>query len=395
VLAQFAYKTYTDYKTGKTDAEYKTRLALPGGWKLLTTAFNGSEYNGYFGAAYWQPEHQQVVIAHRGTDPTNVGALWTDLFGEVFKNFVPQISSACTFADRVVEVLQSVNEMKGVSFQLFFTGHSLGGWLAQVTTFANEYLKRVDDLFLKSYNVNDCYHPHTVVFDSPGCKNMLSEMKGIFDVRQDGCFIDLEHLDITSYLSAPNLINIHKPHVGTVYRIFPDLSDMGWKEKNTAYYTIATHSMKNIMLAFDPETGQVYTDDRGQLKVQVVVDWPDSAGLNTSEEYLSFFKWAEHLNNYHPGVQYVSVDHMPYNLIRYQTKPYDERVNSFSIFSEEEKETLQCYCWLRQWPELFKAEEFFTEMKKDQEEEKPEKLLKSFEIQMTKYIVQMPLHYRH
>ena len=51
VLAQFASKTYTDYKVRETDAQYETRLALPDGWKLLTTASNGSVTNGYFGAA--------------------------------------------------------------------------------------------------------------------------------------------------------------------------------------------------------------------------------------------------------------------------------------------------------------------------------------------------------
>jgi len=81
VLAQFASKTYTDYKTGETDAQYETRLALPNGWKLLTTASNDSKTNGYFGAAYCHPEHQQVVIAHRGIKLASLGALWTNLVG--------------------------------------------------------------------------------------------------------------------------------------------------------------------------------------------------------------------------------------------------------------------------------------------------------------------------
>jgi hypothetical protein len=78
VLAQFASKAYTDYDKPETDCQYEERLVLPNGWSLLTTAFNSRMNNGYFEAAYWHPEHQQVVIAHRGTDPTNVGALWTD-----------------------------------------------------------------------------------------------------------------------------------------------------------------------------------------------------------------------------------------------------------------------------------------------------------------------------
>jgi hypothetical protein len=79
VLAQFSSKAYTDYQKSETDEQYEKRLALPDGWKLLTTASNGNKNNDYFGAAYWHPEHQQVVIAHRGTDLTNLGALWTVL----------------------------------------------------------------------------------------------------------------------------------------------------------------------------------------------------------------------------------------------------------------------------------------------------------------------------
>jgi len=401
VLAQFAYKAYEDYTTGETDAQYETRLALPDGWKLLTTASNSSKTNGYFGAAYWHPEHQQVVIAHRGTKLTNFGSLLTDAVGVVFEHHVPQMDSASTFAHKVVEVLQEVNHMKGVKFQLFFTGHSLGGWLAQVTTFTTEYLKRVEKFFLRRNNDNYCYHPHTVVFESPGCKDMLSQMRDTFDVRLDGRSIDLEQLDITSYLSAPNRVNTCKTHLGTVYRIFIDLSDMGWyttlldtvysllsylfrmvwKLKLSALYTFATHSMEKIVQAFDPETGQVHEDEQGQLKVQVVTDWPISTGLSGGEEYKEFFEWAEHFNNYHPDTADESFRYLHYSRIRYQTIIYDERVNSISVFSQEEQEFLQCYLGLRQCPKSFKSKELFSLFKNNQAQEEAEKMLQSFEIE--------------
>jgi len=401
VLAQFAYKAYEDYKKGETDAQYETRLALPDGWKLLTTGSNSSKINGYFGAAYWHPEHQQVVIAHRGTKLTNFGSLLTDAVGVVFEHHVPQMDSASTFAHKVVEVLREVNRMKGVSFQLFFTGHSLGGWLAQVTTFTTEYLKRVEKYFLRRNNDNYCYHPHTVVFESPGCKDMLSEMRDTFDVRLDGRSIDLEQLDITSYLSAPNRVNTCKAHLGTVYRIFIDLSDMGWyttlidtvyrllsylfrmvwKLKLSALYTFATHSMEKIVQAFDPEIGQVHKDEQGQLKVQVVTDWPISTGLSGGGEYKEFFEWAEHLNNYHPDTADESFRYLHYSRIRYQTKIYDERVNSISVFSQEEQEFLQCYLGLRQCPKSFKSKELFSLFKNNQAQEEAEKMLQSFEIE--------------
>jgi hypothetical protein len=101
------------------------------------------------------------------------------------------MESASTFAHKVVEVLREVSQMKRVSFELFFTGHSLGGWLAQVTTFTTEYLEREGKFFLISNDDSDCYHPHTLVFDSPGCKDMLLQMTDKLDVRLDGRSIEI------------------------------------------------------------------------------------------------------------------------------------------------------------------------------------------------------------
>jgi len=280
VLAQFASKAYEDYKRRETDDDYEKRLILPDGWKLLTTASKTKMNNGYFGAAYWHPEYQQVVIAHRGTKLNSFGALWTDFKGVRFHHYVKQMDSATTFASKVVEVLQEVNREKGVHFQVFFTGHSLGGWLAQITTYTTEYLKTVEDNnFLKSDNAPQSYHPHTVVFESPGCKAMLSEMIDTFDVRQNDGESVLQHLDITSYLSAPNRINTCNSHVGKVYRIFIDSTNMGWWAKHTALYNAATHSMDKILEVFDPKTGQVVKDEKGQLRILEVIDWPVSGRL--------------------------------------------------------------------------------------------------------------------
>jgi hypothetical protein len=76
VLAQFANMAYRDCIPEKPEP--------PDGWKFLTTASHFGIKNGYFGAAYWHPEHQQVVIAHRGT--ANIGAVVTDLKGVLFNN---------------------------------------------------------------------------------------------------------------------------------------------------------------------------------------------------------------------------------------------------------------------------------------------------------------------
>jgi hypothetical protein len=379
VLAQFASKSYTDQKTRETDAQYETRLTLPDGWKLLTTASNVNIYNGYFGAAYWHPEHQQVVIAHRGSDP-KILELFTDVQGVLLDYCVPQMESASTFAHKVAEVLQEVTETIGVSFQLFFTGHSSGGWLAQITTFTTEYLKTEGNIFLKSNDTQESYHPHTVVFDSPGCKAMLSEIKDAFDVRLDGRSISLKQLDITSYLSAPNSINTCNKHVGTVCRIFTDLSDMSWLEKHTALYESATNRLDKIVESFDPETGQVHKDEQGKLKIQVVVDWPFTAGFQCDKEYKCFFEWAKHLNNYHPDITDKTLGLKKYHPLRYQTKQYDERMSRLSIFSQEECQFLQDYHRLRLSPERFKPKELFFVMGSNQAQEEAKSKLHSFQI---------------
>ena len=380
MLAQFASKAYKDFKTGESDSQYEKRLALPDGWKLLTTASNSRNKNGYFGAAYWHPEHQQIVIAHRGLVLKNFGALLTDVNGVLRNHYVPQMESAITFAHKVVEGLQEVNRIKGVSFELFYTGHSLGGWLAQITTFTTEYLKKEKKVFLKNNDDKDCYHPHTVVFDSPGCKNMLSKMVDKLDVRLDGRSIDLEQLDITNYLSAPNRINTSNPHLGTVYRIFVEVADTGSLKRPTALYNLQTHSLDNFEEAFDPITGQVHKDVEGQPKVQVVIDWPVTAGLKRSEQYKSFFEWAEHLNNYHSGIKQEVFQLEGYHPIIYQTQTYDQRLRSLSVFSQQEQQFLQDYRRLRQLPELFEPEEIFSSMRNYQAPEETEKILQNFEI---------------
>jgi hypothetical protein len=290
------------------------------------------------------------------------------------------MKSASTFAYKVVEVLRDVNHERETNFQVFFTGHSLGGWLAQITTFTTEYLKTEGNTFLKSDYVPQSYHPHTVVFDSPGCKDMLSQMADTLDVRLDGRSIDIEHLDITSYLSSPNRVNTCNAHVGTVYRIFVDLSDIGWKEKHTALYNLATHSMDKIVEAFDPATGQVRKDEKGKLKIQEVVDWPIS-GFRRGKEYKSFFKWATHLNDYHTEVTVEDSLLTGYHPIRYQTKNYDDRVTSISIFSQEERQFLKDYRRLCQLPEFFKPKEMFSAIGNKQSQEEAEKILQSFVIE--------------
>lgn len=117
LLSKFAWKVYEE----GVDHE------LPEGWKELTTACNNDfKLNGYYGAAYWHPENHFVVVAHRGTELNNVGAVVADIAGIVFNNCGGQMESACTFTEKVVQSMRSLEQDdQRVHFQLFFTGHRL------------------------------------------------------------------------------------------------------------------------------------------------------------------------------------------------------------------------------------------------------------------------------
>jgi hypothetical protein len=100
--------------------------------------------------------------------------------------------------------------------------------------------------------------------------------------------------------------------------------------------------LEKIPETFYSQSGQVHKDEQGQLKVQVVLDWPICASFTRDNEYKKFFELAEHMNNYHPNSKDISVQNMSYKLIRYQIN----RVKNFNIFSKEEQEFLQSYDWL-------------------------------------------------
>jgi len=99
--------------------------------------------------------------------------------------------------------------------------------------------------------------------------------------------------------------------------------------------------MDKIVEAFDTVTGQIDKDEQGKPRVQVVTDWPVSAGLTGGEEYKSFFEDANHLNDYHQEIRDVTFKIEDYRPMRYQTKTYDERVSRLSVFCEKERQFLQ------------------------------------------------------
>ena len=188
----------------------------------------GEKLDGYKGVIYVNSKKKQVVLAHRGT-VLNQGALKTDILA-IAKNI---IKGQERHLPKILEkALATVTEQN--NYSLTVTGHSLGGWLAQLTAFIARDNKKYQSKF----------HVKAVTFDTPGARPMLEQMNPKHDR------IDIDQLDITNYLSSPNLINACNPHVGTLYRVvFDSFSDKALQ------YTLASHTISNFINAFDPTTG--------------------------------------------------------------------------------------------------------------------------------------------
>ncbi|KAJ6216051.1 hypothetical protein RDWZM_010551 [Blomia tropicalis] len=332
-MCKFASIVYYDYKD-KTKTNY---LNLSEGWKFLTTAENLSTSNGYFGATFWNPEREQVVIAHR----------------------VPsQISSAVTFSHYVQRIFDEIDKEWGTHFKIFITGHSLGAWLAQVCTFSVKYLTIMDDdktYFVKSKE--EGHHAHTVVFDSPGCKPMLQQLQREFDVRYDNVEkLPIDCLDITSYLSAPNLINTCNPHVGKIYRVFIDFSNESFFNE----YNLQTHNLDNILETFDKDTDQQFLK-----QYQSVQQFPDIFILNElfDKEHLEILnKLSIDESNHLVGIQNESIVEL-YDTLSYVSQllikfPKKGEILKTWLSDEEYYASEKCIKWIEQ------NDEFETSTKK-------------------------------
>lgn len=210
--------------------DYKNKR-IPRGWEVLTDSdkLNLSD-DGFFGRAYNCSMLNKVVIAFRGTEPTDLDDIFSDYKlasglmpdeYEVLKEFVDQLKTRYNL---------NMNDV-------FFTGHSLGGFLAQLA-------------------VATYYRP-AIVFESPGAERVIN---GYYDDNSYSIDHGPEVINsiITCYNAAPNLINTASgKHFEYVVRLFPMYSF------SSATFTFQQHSMNTILQQFN---------DIGIPKLSAVMD---------------------------------------------------------------------------------------------------------------------------
>jgi tetratricopeptide (TPR) repeat protein len=215
------------------------------GWDLISTS-PVKVKNSYFGSAYCNKDNKHIIIAHRGTQDKRD---WMSNFDLITRHLNEQQASAWNFSKRIIGE-------HGPIYSYSFTGHSLGGWLALTS------LYKYKDEFInsKKEGYQDAF---AVTFDDPGGKELLEALQPRVERNYD---VDVNKLDITSYLSYPNIVNTALGHVGSVYALHPEMN-LSWLQRKTLLFTLKTHDTQLFLKSFYQNSG---------LPIQCVrvIDWP-------------------------------------------------------------------------------------------------------------------------
>lgn len=235
------------------------------GWKLVTnendeiTGIYKNEKESYFGAAYINEGQRHIIFAHRGTEKTHLKD-WINDFDTATRHLNQQ--EAVAWYDFSKKIIKEY----GPTYTYSFTGHSLGGFLAHAC------LWKYEDEFVK---INQGYQDaFAVTIDEPGSKELLEALQPRVAKEYK---IDIENLDITNYLSCPNIVNTGLGHIGTVYALSlekkQDPSFLGsyiWPFLESyipLVHTALYHDCEMLLTRFSKEKGV-------PEKCMRVIDWP-------------------------------------------------------------------------------------------------------------------------
>lgn len=244
---------------------------LPG-WKVYNVY---KEKNDYRSVIFKNSGTRQVVVAYRGTVPSKLRNLYEDFRGIFLNKISPYKREAFKSIKKEIEdIYKYVNEEK---YDLSFTGHSLGAFLAELSVFFCH----------DSFNYLET---SAVTFESPGSRESMTAL-------QEGSQhkISLEDdLDIISYVGTPNVINTSNNHIGSLYQIEHDLGKGVNDSWNPLIYTLECHSIDNIVKHFER-----HVSGGDNYEAHYMSYWPLNTALQGQKSaYFEQAKWSKECNCY-------------------------------------------------------------------------------------------------
>ncbi|MEM7361987.1 MAG: tetratricopeptide repeat protein [Bacteroidota bacterium] len=204
----------------------------------------------YRGRIYVNERKKQIVLAHQGTDPSNISHVKTDIDDIWLDRFTRK--GLDNFAYGIMEELGAVREeienKNNAKFSVSSTGHSLGGWLSHICTFLSffEYEEKGETL-------------PSLTFDAPGTLAIATRIYGDSVIAIE----KTKQLNIINYVSSPNLVNTCQSQVATLYRVV----FVNHFNESIAQHTLDSHRIDNFVEAFNPQTGDA-------IKCSEVLKWP-------------------------------------------------------------------------------------------------------------------------
>lgn len=157
-------------------------------------------FKGFWSSTFLNHPSKQVVIVHRGTEIPNWYQLQTDI-NIALDNVSPEEIEKIdwhTCQSLLNNALKQENrKFVRNDYTVTITGHSLGGWISQISTliFKNPNFHPTGPRGVISFgngmslDMNQPYDLHCVAFDSPGANELLKRMNLVAKNRLVGILL--------------------------------------------------------------------------------------------------------------------------------------------------------------------------------------------------------------